>query len=103
MISTLKADHIFLDDLWAKRLIQTYGSEAKKVLKNTKNITDLGQDFGATLMELEVLWLMEHEFAQTAEDVVWRRTKLGLLMDKEQILRLDEFMKTTNKSHSTFT
>lgn len=95
MISMLKADYAFLDNSWAIRLIQTYGSEAKDVLKNAKNAADLGEHFGATLTELEVLWLMEHEFAQTAEDVVWRRTKLGLVMDKNQIFRLDEFMETT--------
>ena len=54
--------------------------------------SDLGEDFGATLTQREVEWLMEREFARTAEDVVWRRSKLGLRMTPEQISRLDQWM-----------
>jgi glycerol-3-phosphate dehydrogenase len=52
----------------------------------------LGQDFGATLTEAEVRWLMAQEFAATAADVVWRRSKLGLRMSADQIEKLDRFM-----------
>ena len=52
----------------------------------------LGQDFGATLTEAEVRWLMAHEFAGSAADVVWRRSKLGLRMTANQIETLDRFM-----------
>jgi glycerol-3-phosphate dehydrogenase len=44
------------------------------------------------LTEAEVKWLMAKEFAQTAEDVVWRRSKLGLRLTKEQIATLDAYM-----------
>ena len=55
---------------------------------------DLGRYFGATLTEAEVRWLMKHEFAQTAEDVVWRRSKLGLQLDPSQIAAIDEWMQS---------
>ena len=42
---------------------------------------DLGQDFERLFFEAEVLWLMQHEFAQTSEDVLWRRSKLGLRLN----------------------
>jgi glycerol-3-phosphate dehydrogenase len=45
---------------------------------------DLGEDFGAGLSEREVRYFVEHEWAQTAEDVLWRRTKAGLLMNPAQ-------------------
>ncbi len=53
---------------------------------------DLGRAFGATLTEAEVRWLITREFARTAADVVWRRTKLGLRMSAEEIAALDAFM-----------
>jgi glycerol-3-phosphate dehydrogenase len=49
-------------------------------------------DFGATLTEAEVRWLMTHEYATTAADVVWRRSKLGLRMTADQIETLDRYM-----------
>ena len=91
-IDGLKADYPFLDDFWAKRLIRAYGTEARLVLGDAESAVDLGQNFGPTLTEREVLWLMSHEFARRAEDVVWRRTKLGLRMTKDQIKALDDWM-----------
>ena len=57
-----------------------------------QSAADLGRSFGATLTEAEVRWLMAREFACTAEDVVWRRSKLGLRMDAAAIAALDAFM-----------
>ena len=85
-------DYPFLDERWALRLIRAYGTEARKVLGSAESASDLGRDFGATLTEAEVAWQMEAEWARTAEDVVWRRTKLGLRMDEGQIAALDEWM-----------
>jgi glycerol-3-phosphate dehydrogenase len=54
----------------ARRLVLAYGTDAPNVLG--------GADLGAGLTEREVDWLVRHEFARTAEDILWRRTKLGL-------------------------
>lgn len=88
----LKARFGFLSDTWAKRLVRAYGSEAASLLASAQSAADLGRDFGATLTEAEVRWLMRHEFAQRAADVVWRRTKLGLRMSADQIAALDSYM-----------
>jgi len=88
----LKAQFPFLSDYWAGRLVRAYGSEAATVLGNANAAADLGRDFGATLTEAEVRWLVTHEFARAAADVVWRRTKLGLRMTVDQIAALDAFM-----------
>jgi len=45
---------------------------------------DLGEEYGAGLTAREVLWLKDHEWARSAEDVLWRRTKAGLLMDEAE-------------------
>ncbi len=88
LTSQLLASHPDLSAAQARRLIRAYGTEAAEVMQG-----DTGRDFGAGLMECEVRWLMDLEFAQSAEDVVWRRSKLGLRLDKEQIAALDEWMK----------
>jgi glycerol-3-phosphate dehydrogenase len=92
LTASLKARFGFLTDYWAARLIRAYGAEAAAVLGDARKPADLGRDFGATLTEAEVRWLMAHEFACTAADVVWRRTKLGLRMTQDQMAALDVFM-----------
>ena len=63
------------------------------MLGDAREAGDLGQAFGATMTEREVVWLMEKEFARTAEDIVWRRNKLGLRMTAQQIGALDGWMR----------
>jgi glycerol-3-phosphate dehydrogenase len=92
LIKSLKSSYPFLDDPWAQRLIRAYGTEAKIILGDAKITDDLGADFGATLTEVEVVWLMDREYARRAEDVVWRRNKLGLRMTDQQIAMLDLWM-----------
>lgn len=92
LVTDLQTDYSFLTPAWALRLIKGYGTEARDILGTATTAADLGQDFGATLTAAEVKWLMSKEYAQTAEDVVWRRSKLGLRMTKEQIAALDAFM-----------
>ena len=74
------------------RLIRAYGTEAWDVLGEAKTAEDLGRDFGATLTEAEVRWQIRHEFARAPEDIVWRRTKLGLRMSEAQIDALKEWI-----------
>ncbi len=88
----LMAAFPFLDARWARRLVRAYGTEAAQMLHGARGVADLGQDFGAGLHEREVRWLMEREFACTAEDVLWRRSKLGLHMDAAQVRALEEWM-----------
>ena len=88
----LKKAYPFLGDYQAGRLIRAYGTEAKDICGDAKSAEDMGRDFGGTLTEAEVRWQMDHEYARTAEDVVWRRTKLGLRMSADEIAALDQWM-----------
>ncbi|MBI1416403.1 MAG: glycerol-3-phosphate dehydrogenase [Limimaricola sp.] len=92
LVEQMRRTHPFLTPFWARRLVRAYGTEAPQVLGDAKTAEDLGPDFGATLTGREVRWLMTHEFARRAEDVVWRRNKLGLRMSAEQIAALDAWM-----------
>jgi len=91
-IASLREDFPFLDAPWAERLFRAYGLDAWLVLLLAKYPADLGRHFGANLYETEVLWLMTHEYARTAADVLWRRSKLGLRLSAAQTVALDEWM-----------
>ncbi len=92
LVEELSQSYPFLGFKTARRMFRAYGSETVKILGDATSSADLGVDFGAALSEAEVRWLMDKEFARTAEDVVWRRTKLGLRMDEDQIGKLEEWM-----------
>jgi glycerol-3-phosphate dehydrogenase len=82
----------FLDAAWAGRLVRGYGTDAATMLGEAGALEDLGEDLGATLTGCEVDWLMRNEFARTAEDVVWRRSKLGLRLTTDQVSVTDKWI-----------
>ncbi|MBI3699833.1 MAG: glycerol-3-phosphate dehydrogenase [Afipia sp.] len=88
----LNRKYPFLTKLLALRLTHAYGTKANDVVGDASSVADLGRHFGATLSEREVRYLMVREFALTAEDIVWRRSKLGLRMTKHEIASLDEWI-----------
>lgn len=91
-IHALMADYPFLTNAWATRLVRAYGTEAWDMLGAAQGADDLGQDFGATLTEVEVNWLVHQEFARTAPDILWRRSKLGLRLSVDQVQVLEQFL-----------
>lgn len=76
----------------ARRLVRAYGTRVWRLIGDSKCAADLGARFGTDLSEAEVRYSMDHEWARRAEDLVWRRTKLGLRMTGEEIGRLDDWM-----------
>jgi glycerol-3-phosphate dehydrogenase len=92
LTAELMRNYPFLDFAHANRLAHAYGTRASKLLGNAKSPGDLGQSFGATLTESEVKYLMANEWACTAEDIVWRRSKLGLRLSSGEISALDEWI-----------
>ena len=92
LINKLLKKYNFLSHKWAIRLIKAYGTDAFDLLGNAKTDKDLGLNFGATLTEREVLWLITKEYAQTADDIIWRRSKLGLRLSDKEIHILSEWI-----------
>jgi glycerol-3-phosphate dehydrogenase len=80
----------------ALRLVRAYGTRARILIEGIVEDRDWGQTFGADLTEREVRYLMQHEWARTAEDVLWRRSKLGLRISKAEALRLDDWMQAAS-------
>jgi len=82
----------FLAQATVRRLVRAYGTSAGVLLDGATSMGDLGAVLGADLTEAEVRWLRDHEFARTAEDVVWRRSKLGLRMNADEIAAVERML-----------
>lgn len=94
-VARLRDRYGFLGADWARRLIRTYGTEAFELLGDAATAEDLGRNFGANLTEAEIVWLRDREWARSASDVLWRRTKVGLLLSEEQAAALDVWMRSS--------
>lgn len=75
----------FLDPVVIQRLVRLYGTDIHCLMAGRASFTDLGRHYGAGLYDAEIDYLVAHEWAQSAEDVLFRRTKLGLHMTPDQI------------------
>jgi glycerol-3-phosphate dehydrogenase len=99
-VGRLKGAYPFLAARFARRLVRLYGTRAKVLLGLAKSYADLGRNFGADLYEAEVRYLVENEWAAAAEDVLWRRTKRGLHLDRAQAAALEAFMQGLSTGQS---
>ncbi len=90
--AVLLRSHPWLARGQAARLVSTYGSEAASILAGAKSAFDLGEDFGSGLTETEIRYLISQEWAVTAEDVLWRRTKLGLVLSDAEAAAVANWM-----------
>ncbi|MGC8117788.1 glycerol-3-phosphate dehydrogenase [Metapseudomonas otitidis] len=82
----------WLPNSLARRWAGTYGNRVWKLLEGVANLTDLGEHLGGGLYTREVDYLCREEWAQDAEDILWRRTKQGLFMTPGQQERLAQYL-----------
>jgi glycerol-3-phosphate dehydrogenase len=92
IVRALRAGYPFLPLALARRLVTAYGTRASAVLTGARNAADLGVGFGADLTPAEVDYLRHDEWAASAEDVLWRRSKLGLVLSEAEAAGLDASM-----------
>ena len=90
VVASLREAHPWLAPATATRLVRAYGSRAELVIGHASVQADLGANFGSDLTMAELHYLFDHEWARTAADVVWRRSKLGLRLTRTEIGRIDE-------------
>ncbi len=83
LVEELKGASPNIDEAVLEALAGRHGTLARRVLDGARSMADLGAHVGGTLYEREVAWLAAHEWAQTPEDVLWRRTKEGLFIAAE--------------------
>jgi glycerol-3-phosphate dehydrogenase len=82
----------------AARWARSYGTRSRRILGAAKHWEDLGRDLGGGLTEAEVAYLVREEWAETGEDVLWRRSKLGLHTTEAQQAAIAEAVAQQTKS-----
>jgi glycerol-3-phosphate dehydrogenase len=92
LIERERRNYPFLPFEHARRLVRAYGTRVDQVLGKAGQIADLGTCFGADLTAVEIRYLMHKEWARSADDVLWRRSKLGLRFSSAQTAALEQFM-----------
>ena len=92
----LNSNYSWLPIELCARYVRSYGTLIYQMLSDAKVLTDLGQHFGAGLYALEIDYLVAHEWACNVDDILWRRSKLGLLLSTTQKTDVAEYLKTLN-------
>ncbi len=100
-LRTLRQARPWLPEDMAWRLVRNYGTEVERMLGQAASLDDLGEHFGADCYEAELRYLADHEWAMTAEDAIWRRTKLGLVLDTAQRERVNAWFGGQEKKRAT--
>jgi glycerol-3-phosphate dehydrogenase len=91
-VESLDARYPELDRAIIRPLVMRHGSRASRVLGPATCLKDLGEHYGAGLYEREIDYFMQHEWAATVDDVLWRRTKAGLHLSLDQQAKLRAHM-----------
>jgi glycerol-3-phosphate dehydrogenase len=95
LTEALTEQYPWLDVVVRDRFVRSYGTLAHEILSSCHATKDMGKDFGAGLYECEVQYLINSEWAQSSEDVLWRRTKLGLRLSNEEQRILSDFISSS--------
>jgi glycerol-3-phosphate dehydrogenase len=82
----------FIDTALARRLARAYGTRLAVLMGEAKTLADMGEDFGGGLTAAEVDYLVQQEWARSAEDILWRRSKLGLHVPAGAPERIDAYL-----------
>lgn len=94
----LQSKFSFLSADEAKRFIKSYGTKAYDVLDGARSLSDLGTSFSHGLYQKEVEYLIKTEWAQTADDILLRRTKLGLVFNQQERKVLEQWLESYFKA-----
>ena len=99
-LSGLRLQRPALPDALVRRYARAYGTRTQRLLGAAMTTEDLGQHYGDGLYEAEVDYLTRNEWALTAEDILWRRSKLGLHVGAQTVQRLTTRLGVApNKEH----
>ncbi|NCF45612.1 MAG: glycerol-3-phosphate dehydrogenase [Proteobacteria bacterium] len=101
LVARAVQDFPFVEKALIERLARLYGTRLWLLLASCNSAADLGRHFGAGLYQVEVDYLVAEEWAQQAQDIVFRRTKLGLRMQSEQIDALADYLRTAEVGLAT--
>ena len=91
-LKNLALRYTFIEQTTLKRLVSQFGTRCDDILRGVNSLSDMGRHFGHGLFEREVQYLRESEWANSAEDILWRRTLLGTVFDDDQETQLRRFL-----------
>ncbi|MEO8667659.1 MAG: glycerol-3-phosphate dehydrogenase [Bauldia sp.] len=94
LVRSLRDAYPFVAEKNLRRLVRSYGTRAAAVLNGARNAEDLGRRFGAELTQAEVDYLIAEEWAGATDDILWRRSKLGLHLDRKAEVELEAYMQS---------
>ncbi|MCG8670267.1 MAG: glycerol-3-phosphate dehydrogenase [Pseudomonadales bacterium] len=90
----LTEKYAWLSTKTLERLTNAYGTRVEEILADAQSAADLGKDFGYGLFANEVDYLIREEWARSADDILWRRSKMGLYLNEAQKAHLDAYVET---------
>lgn len=82
-LSMLLRQYPWLDKSVLNRLAKAYGTRLHQILGDAQSVNDLGKHYGEGLYEREVVYLRTHEWASSDEDILFRRSKMGYLLNRK--------------------
>ena len=88
----LEVKYPFLPKPLVRRFLRTYGTQSWQFLGSAQSLADMGEHFGHGLYQSEVDHLLQNEWATCAQDILWRRTKMGLRLDAQQQQTLSDYI-----------
>lgn len=91
-LATLLRNNPWLPPALARRYAHAYGTYVTRLLGSAKNLADLGEEIAPGLFTQELKYLAEHEWARDGEDILWRRTKLGLHLNSSECAAVERWM-----------
>ena len=98
----LKSKYSFFTNELIRRLARSYGEISFDIFGDADSLDSLGENFGAGLYEAEVKYLINKEWARSSNDILFRRSKLGLLLSKTEVENLNLFLKNYNTKSQSF-
>ena len=93
LVTSLLQRYGFLDKPWATRLARAYGTDAFLLLGDAQASDQLGSHFGHEITAAELDWTITHEWVETGDDFLWRRTRLGLVTSTAEAAAIDDYIR----------
>jgi glycerol-3-phosphate dehydrogenase len=96
----LQTKYPFLPQDTLKRVVRSYGTISFDIFGDAEHVDSLGKHFGSGLYEREVTYLIQEEWSRTSDDILFRRSKLGLSFSKDEVTELDQYLDDYFKANS---
>ena len=100
-LAAIQQSRPWLPEAMAWRLVRNYGTAVETMLGEAGSLADLGEHFGSDLYEAELRYLAEYEWAMTGEDAIWRRSRIGLMLEPAERERVSAWFAGQNTKRAT--